>query len=533
MNTWRDEKGHTGESRDSPRSEEASVADIEWRSERWGIAACLAAGLFVLLVTWVRLGSVDLGYHVAYGRHFLDNGRIVDRDPFLYEGVARAFVNANWGSQVIVAAAERIGGAWGLIGLRTGLIVVIFGFVALAVRRAGGGLLAVAWAWLAAGAAGYERLDLRPELFSYACLAALLWILCRGPRTRRWVIAAAAIQLAWVNLHSYFLVGLIMTGCWTAGALVDSVRSRGDAAAEARRRWRGCAAALGLQIAVCLVNPAHVHGALFPFATLQRLQGGGAMGAVSGSGESSPWAAISEFHSPFQHVGLHTNERTIHVYWVILGIAAFGGAALVLGIRIGALCALVALVAMSVQMRRNIALLAIGLGPVLAPAWAAVATVMTRRAWGARYARRGLAAAVIGLSLWGSVSIVTGRFYTVEERTNRVFGAGYNERVVPTRAMQWLADQPELMPNLFADYYASSNTLPRLPERFRLFVDTNTFAYDESTLAAAHDLGLGRIDHRAFFREHDVNVLLLSAQANTESLIRAVAQEIEWRFVYF
>ena len=112
-----------------------------------GLVACCVVGLFVLLVTWTKLGSVDTGYHVAYGRQFLDHGVIVDRDPFLYPENARRFVNGNWGSQVLMALGERAGGAWGLIGLRTILVVVVFGSVGAMVGRSTGSRHWVAWTW--------------------------------------------------------------------------------------------------------------------------------------------------------------------------------------------------------------------------------------------------------------------------------------------------------------------------------------------------------------------------------------------------
>ena len=52
--------------------------------------------------TVLKVASLDVGYHVAYGRHFLDTGHIVELDPFLTPETARPFVNANWGSQVTI-----------------------------------------------------------------------------------------------------------------------------------------------------------------------------------------------------------------------------------------------------------------------------------------------------------------------------------------------------------------------------------------------------------------------------------------------
>ena len=55
---------------------------------------------------------------------------------------------------------------------------------------------------------------MRPELFSYAILSVLIALLMRGIRFPRDVVLAGVLQLAWVNLHSYFLVGILVTAAW-------------------------------------------------------------------------------------------------------------------------------------------------------------------------------------------------------------------------------------------------------------------------------------------------------------------------------
>jgi hypothetical protein len=113
-----------------------------------GLAAAIASGLVVLALSWTKLGSIDLGYHLAYGRHFLATCHIVEVDPFLYPENAKPFVNANWGSQAIMALVEKAVGAGGLFALCIGLIVVIFGAMAWIVLRKTKSAFALAFAWL-------------------------------------------------------------------------------------------------------------------------------------------------------------------------------------------------------------------------------------------------------------------------------------------------------------------------------------------------------------------------------------------------
>ncbi|HUN82164.1 MAG TPA: hypothetical protein VMV81_11725, partial [Phycisphaerae bacterium] len=131
------------------------------RRDCFGALACVLVAAFVLALSWHKIESLDTGYHLAYGGRVLNGAGIVDRDPFIYPDHAVQFVNANWGSQVLMAVAYRMGGAGGLIALRTILVVLIFTGVAVTLRSftSSTGWLAVCWFLAAIGA--YERMSLR------------------------------------------------------------------------------------------------------------------------------------------------------------------------------------------------------------------------------------------------------------------------------------------------------------------------------------------------------------------------------------
>jgi predicted aconitase with swiveling domain len=565
---------------DHPCESLASFRQTDWL----GLVACVAAGLLVLVLAWFKLSSLDIGYHLAYGRHFLDTGRIVERDPFLYPETAVPFVNANWGSQVVMALAERAAGPAGLIALRLSLIACIFAGIRwtlrscvnqrpnpatppspqYAIRNPQSAIgLWLALAWLLAALAGYERFSMRPELFSYAAMSVMLALLTRGSRPCRWnenpfsfLAGPALLQLAWVNLHSYFLVGPMLTGAYLLGEILTRLWQRLFSPTPAARkpasvdgpqrgdhppaahRVRLLLAALLLQIAVCFVNPWHYRGAVFfPLATLQFLHGEDVMGGAAGEASKSAWAEIAEFQSPFSFQGQLICGRTIHAYYVLIAVAAVGFVLLLARGRAGSALAVLILFTISTQMRRNIAPFAFVAAPL---SFAAIADLCAGP-FAALYAgrlrsmlRTVAAVAVLLLAGWWGYGIVEGRFYYAERRVMREFGAGYSDRTFPRKAVAWLAAQPCLKPNLYVDYFSSSNTLPWLPERFKLFVDTNTFAYRDETLQTAFRLGQGEIDPDRFFDEHGVNVVLLHCGPDTQMLVgRMAADDANWALVYF
>lgn len=500
-----------------------------------GILAAAAAAVVVALLSASRLSSVDLGYHLAYGRQMLDTRRIVDRDPFIYGATDHRFVNANWGSQVIFAALDRWGGPTALSVLQIGLIVATFAFGSRAGRAAGASWTGLAVFGLIAALAAYERFSLRPELFSFLLLAALTCVLVAAPR-RLWIACAAVaiIQIVWVNVHSYFIVGPLLVGGLLVGESIRGLVRRGTPVPAGSYPPSCIALLLAVQCVACLANPRGFEGAVFPLRTLgflseQGVSAGGPDGAFGGG----PWSTISEFHSPLNYLGYSVNHRTINAYVALLIAATVGAlAALRIG-RWGWAVVILMLVLMSLRMRRNIAPFAIGAAPLIAgalAAWVRTFPLSTRAVGRGRWAATVI---VLAVGVWWTPRIASGRFYVDERRLNRSAGPGWAPRVFPVEACAWLAAQSELQPRLFTDFFTSSNALPFLPPRWQVFITTNTFAYPPAALDECQKVCLGAMAHKPFLDGHGVNVILLHAANDTEGLIRSLHADAEWGLVWF
>lgn len=521
------------------------------------LAVACAAGL-VLCLAWFPLASIDLGYHLAYGRHFLDTGIIVgfQPDPILRAEYAVPFVNANWLSQVVFAVVERTAGMAGLIGLRLTLLSIIFAGVAVVARRHGGGAVAIAGATALAALAGYERFSLRPELFAYAVLAMQLAILSSGALRRRSVIALALLQVALVNLHSYFLLGLLLTAAFAAPAMLAALLKRRiaqDRAAPDRagRRapstggmpersagMRGAyprakllAIALALQAVACVVNPWHVRGAIFPLKTLAFLRAHDVMGGATATAASA-WSEISEFRSPFSFLGEPVCRFTIDAYLGMLVVCGAGLIALLARRQFASAIVVAILFGTTLQMRRNIAPFALLCTPMALGAlsgWAASA-MQTRRC---RFWRSALSIAIALACLAIAWTVYDGRFYYAERRLARRFGAGYAANAFTMDAARWLAAHDEVQPALFVDYFSSSNLLPWLPPRFKLLCNTNTFAVRDEALRLSFDLVQGLEPHGEAFDRLGINAVLLRCSSNTQALVQALARDdMTWALVH-
>lgn len=109
------------------------------------IIATATALILVAVLATRPVSSFDIGYHLAYGEYFLDNFKIVQTNRFIYTHLRSDllsnpdnlgpgcwydsktgtyhFVNANWLSQVIMAAVYRLGGIKALSIFQTIMIV--------------------------------------------------------------------------------------------------------------------------------------------------------------------------------------------------------------------------------------------------------------------------------------------------------------------------------------------------------------------------------------------------------------------------
>jgi hypothetical protein len=287
-----------------------------------------------------------------------------------------------------------------------------------------------------------------------------------------------------------------------------------------------------VQTAGCLANPWHVRGAIFPVQTLRYLHEQQVLSANEDAGAGGPWAVISEFRPPFRFIGSPANYHTIDAYVVLLAVAFGGVIALIVRRRWGEAFVIVVFLLMSTQMRRNIAQFAFVAAPLairgLSGAIPATWSLTRPLVW----PRRGIVLATTVVTIVWTWSIVNGRFYYDERRSTREPGVGYSSRIFPLEAARWLSEQRISGPAVFVDFSASSNLLPWLDRRYKLLVDTNTFAYDDQWFKQIMDMSAGRLDHRTFFDRHHVNIALMHFESGTEPLIQALKNDADWAIAY-
>ena len=522
-----------------------------------GIAALVTAAALAVMLAVKPIGSYDVGYHLAYGDYFLDNGEIVQTNRFTWAPlgeeipVDRAqwgpgchfdqetntyhFINANWLTQIIFSAVHRYaGGITGLCVLQALLVAGMFSLIIVTSRRGG-----VGWHWLGAGVllvalTSYERFSLRPEVLGSLVLLGQ-WTMLAGPGFGpKRAIGVAPLQVLAVNLHSYFLLGIVLTGLVFADSFVRwiwarEVARKPDASLTRRGKWLAVAA-VGVIVA-SFVNPWFFRGLIMPIQAAWFLKKHHIAGAIPQRGGIHPWATIGELLSPFDRTYSHTLSTKAFV--VVLTLVPLTAVVVVLRRRWGQLLVLIAVTIVSTQLRRNMAYAAMILVPLSLAAltdawrWLAHRTRNARLHSAERIVRAVVSITVLAAGLWLIVSVATQRFYFSERQSWR-FGHGLSRHSVPVDAAEWIR-QHRPAGKVFCDFDSSSNLLYFAGSAVQeVPILTNTWATPVTAMQWGMQIPAGLRDFEAMADKHGVNTVVLRSAKVSEPLTAHLANSTRW-----
>lgn len=224
------------------------------------------------LCVFVMLGLVvmsrskadpDLWGHVTYGKEVLRDGYLHPHTTWSYAVDDFRWVNHENIAELLLATADRWGGQYGLLLVKSLLTLVVLGIPVWVASRRGGGLLTclsivillsfnISFHWL-----------VRPHMLSYACGAALMGLLAvglPGAITRRqpgercgrvlWLVPP--LMCVWTNAHGGYLAGMAILMAWLGLDAVELLLTRDE------RFWpavRHHAVLYVATVAACLINP--------------------------------------------------------------------------------------------------------------------------------------------------------------------------------------------------------------------------------------------------------------------------------------
>lgn len=182
----------------------------------------------------------DLGRHIKLGEIILQSRTVPTVNMFSYTNPDFHFINTHWLFEVITYLFSQTIGLQFLLVLK---IIIFLASVWLIIKNINSTLL------LPVGFIFFhvlrERLELRPEIFSFLFTALTFYILEKGQK--KLIFALPVIALIWINTHIYFFIGLVLQTIYLV-----------------HKRTKLLAAVLGLSIAISLINPNGLNGLLYP-----------------------------------------------------------------------------------------------------------------------------------------------------------------------------------------------------------------------------------------------------------------------------
>jgi hypothetical protein len=189
----------------------------------------------IAIADLIRVADPDLWGHVRFGQVMLTEGHIVWRDPYSYSAPDHLWLNHEWLSELVMGALYNHLNVFGLKLMKLGCSALIIGFLAAAEGEAGAPTLIQFAILIAAAVSIAPQIQFRPQIFTFAMLAALIYILARdayGRGARLWL--AIPMLAVWANLHGGFIVGIAALAIYTTVSIVQDIVDRRGASRALR-----------------------------------------------------------------------------------------------------------------------------------------------------------------------------------------------------------------------------------------------------------------------------------------------------------
>lgn len=430
-----------------------------WLDTRHLAVAILFVGLFAMAVRAPT--DTDTWWHLAAGQLTLEEGHILQADPFSHTRYGSPWVNHSWLSQVILYwLFDRF--SYAGLGLWMGAVVA--GTFVLVYLQMEGDPFTRAFIVVLAAATSAVIWVARPQLLSFLLTAAVGYLLYlykwRGVN-RLWLLPP--LFVLWVNLHAGYALGFMLLAAFVAGEALNLLLARFAPGDDPTVGWRGIGWVVGAALLSALllaVNPNTTRMWTYYLETVR-------IGVLQDF--------IQEWQSPDFHP-LHTQP----FIWLLLATLAAVGFS---GRRIdGTDLAMVGLFAYAALLAgRNIAPFALVTAPVLSRHAAAA---LAR--WGWKGPRRALldlrARTVLGaVNLWLLFLLIGLAVVKVRIPLTAAFNQRQQQESLPAGAVAWIQEnRPE--GKMFNHYNWGGYLIWRLWPEYRVFVDGRTDLYGDAFL---------------------------------------------------
>jgi len=361
-----------------------------------------------ILLGWREIFGPDIGFQLAAGRAVLERGFRLG-DDLTWTVAGRPYLDLQWLWQVAMFGAYRGLGTAGIVAQNLVLTLGAMAVLVLRSLRREGGISPWLPLWLLVFA-GANLWEVRPHAASWLLLGAVLLCLERG-----WIWALPPLMAVWVNVHSLYVLGLVVIGIHTVVALLREGRAA-----------RPLVVAAALALLACCLNPFGPRALLYPLQQLWEIGGSSLYNRAD--------LGVVEFQSPWSLVEYTANGALVllqPILFIHLG-AAVTVLALLLGRRRLETVDWLLVAAFGFllwQAEKNFGYFAVAAGP-------AVVTGLSARTPSRRWAAVAVTAVIVACLVL-SLQIRSGWFYAQQRVPHRV-GHAFNENFLPVRACAFL-----------------------------------------------------------------------------------------------
>ncbi|MGH7894843.1 MAG: hypothetical protein ACREQL_09250, partial [Candidatus Binatia bacterium] len=379
--------------------------------------------LVVALLQIHRLDDSDTWWHLATGRTIWETGGVPHTDPFSYTAPGAPWLNRQWLFELALYASWLVAGPAGASLLAGAGFVAAYVLVARQVRRAlppWGVAMLIALVTLVA----VERFTVRPEAVTLALLATVMLLVDRTMTWRR-VALLVGIQVVWANCHALSVLGLVPTGAALASALAARTRllPSGWRAASGRppEDVTRLVVALAGGLAAEATTPFGLAGAVYPLWLFSLIRSEKLLSFTIIEHRATRLAELSPVAGA--------------AFVALLALTALALLASARRLRLDQALVAVVFTVLAFLARRNVALLGIGVAPLIASGLGP----FVRRMDASPVVRAAAGGALTLVALVLCARVITGDFYA-DAKLTRTFGLGESWLLYPAGAVDFLAE---------------------------------------------------------------------------------------------
>lgn len=212
----------------------------------------------------------DIWLHLKTGAWIWNHLKVPHTQLYSFLLGPKEWINHEWLFQAIVYPIFSLAGLNGLIIFRIFLICIILSLFFITARNTKYYFIFSALTIAISVTAASARFFIRPEIFSLLFVTSFIFLL-KSYKGQNWIYLLLPLQIFWVNIHGYYIIGPMLVGLFILARMIESKIKLPFFWNENRldnNSLRKIIYLFFLLIIATLINPYLLKGALYPFRIL-------------------------------------------------------------------------------------------------------------------------------------------------------------------------------------------------------------------------------------------------------------------------